>query len=165
MCVKRILVIMLMLTIVSVSAQVAIDKSSVTGSSTILDFPTGTTKGIVLPKTTNATGVAGTLTFDATSKMVQYKNDTGWVNMNSNTGVLPTINTTGTEDKSGMIIGANSSSASGVLVLEATDKAVILPQVANPETAIKSPEPGTICYDTASKSIAVYNGTEWSYWK
>ncbi|PDS21878.1 hypothetical protein [Flavobacterium branchiophilum] len=157
--------ILILLFSISISAQVAVDKSSVSGSSTLLDFPTSTSKGIVLPKTTGATGVSGTITFDATSKMVQFKNDSGWVNMNSNTGVLPTLITTGSEVKDGMILGATSSAAAGVLVLEATDKAMVLPNVANPETNMKSPEPGTICYDTASKSIAVFNGTEWSYWK
>ncbi len=65
----------------------------------------------------------------------------------------------------GVVLGADSSSASGVLVLESSDKALILPKVTNPHLNMKSPTIGAMCYDTTSKSIAIFNGKEWAYWK
>ncbi|WP_148043492.1 hypothetical protein [Chryseobacterium sp. G0240] len=62
-------------------------------------------------------------------------------------------------------MGASTSSAPGVLVLESANKALILPKVAAPHLNVKNPYPGMICYDTASKSMAVFDGLKWSYWK
>lgn len=53
----------------------------------------------------------------------------------------------------------------GILVLEDTDKAMILPKVASPHLNIIDPAPGLIVYDTDSRQLAVYNGKVWSYWK
>lgn len=65
----------------------------------------------------------------------------------------------------GTVIGALSSPVKGVLVLETTDKALILPKTGSPHLNIVKPMAGTICYDTNKKMMCVYNGTEWSFWK
>ncbi|WP_279195775.1 hypothetical protein [Chryseobacterium indoltheticum] len=53
----------------------------------------------------------------------------------------------------------------GILVLEDTNKAMILPRVASPHLNIINPAPGMMVYDTTAKQLAVFNGTVWSFWK
>lgn len=72
---------------------------------------------------------------------------------------------TSNEVGNGVIIGNSTSAATGVLILEATDKALALPQIASPQTNVKSPYPGMICYDTTTKTVAVFNGKVWSFLK
>ena len=64
------------------------------------------------------------------------------------------------------IIGANISSADGVLVLESATKAMVLPTVASTDD-VPSPGPGMMVYikKAGAKRLAVYNGSKWSYWK
>ena len=45
----------------------------------------------------------------------------------------------------GTVIGAESSSVDGVLVLESADKALILPRMVSPHLNIVKPMAGTIC--------------------
>ena len=87
--------------------------------------------------------------------------------MNSNPGPESIIldNTGLLESQPATVIGATSTVAEGVLVLESNDKALTLPWVENPHLTMVAPEPGTMCFDTVSKTIAVFNGTEWSFWK
>lgn len=168
------------------SAQVSIGgKQSVEGTTTILDFNSDTdgkksdgtenSLGIILPAVENTTNTLaadtsqnnGTFLFDSSDKKVKmYENET-WVALSEagdNTQI--TVNNTKESSKDqGAIIGSPSSSAKGVLVLESADKAMILPRIANPHTTVKSPYPGMMCYDTVSKTLAVFNGSVWSYWK
>lgn len=51
----------------------------------------------------------------------------------------------------------------GVLVLEESTKAMILPKVASYANIIK-PSPGMMVYDTTKKMLCLYNGTVWSFW-
>jgi hypothetical protein len=72
-----------------------------------------------------------------------------------------------TESKdSKAIIGAPTSAADGVLVLESTTKAMVLPTVADVQN-IPSPSPGMMVYvnKLGSKRFAVFNGSRWSFWK
>lgn len=88
-----------------------------------------------------------------------------WVDLSdagSLTGIIPN---TSFEQGGGVIIGAASSSAQGVLVLESANKALVLPKVNDPVANMKSPVAGTICYDTVSKTIAVFDGVTWNFWK
>lgn len=62
-------------------------------------------------------------------------------------------------------MGAKESAADGVLVLESTNRALVLPHVTNPHLTVKSPYPGMMCYDTVKKAVAVFDGTVWNYWK
>lgn len=167
------------------SAQVAIGKESVDGSG-ILDFQefkqndTGSAKGIILPivqiNDMNTTIADGTFAMDYDSKIVKVYQDGQWIDLTDEgsfdeqlDGSTPisTAAEINTSDDigDGVIIGDSTSTAEGALVLEATDKALILPKVYKPELNIKSPVAGTICYDTASDSLAIFDGKVWSYWK
>ncbi|MBB6369120.1 hypothetical protein [Chryseobacterium shigense] len=151
----------------SVKSQVGMGKASVDGDA-ILDFPLSTT-GIILPMVEALpTGIAasnGTFLLDQTDLTVKMRENDLWVPLSdagSLTGTMP--NTSG-EQGGGVIIGAASSPAQGVLVLEAANKALILPKVNNPVANMKSPIAGTVCYDTVSKTMAVFDGLKWSFWK
>lgn len=151
-------------------AQVAIGKQEVEGSSTVLDFNnvSGNTKGLILPATTGlAAGslVNGTFVFDVTDSRVKvYENDTWKPLSDAGSSTAVVVNNTAELGK-GVVIGASSSTADGVLVLESPDKAMILPRVATPHLSVKNPYPGMMCYDTASKTLAIFDGSVWNYWK
>ncbi len=165
---KNLLIALHTLFFISIAAQVAIEKSSLASTSSVLEFSTSENKGIILPYVTSqsaVTALGGTLIFDANDKKVKYHNTDGWVDLSINAGTVDTTSQDSlAEDGGGVILGSNTSTADGVLVLESSDKAVILPNVANPHLNIAKPEPGTVVYDTTSKTIAFYNGTQWSYW-
>lgn len=161
-----------------VFGQVALGKQSVSGTTTILDFDNaaGNTKGIILPAVENtntalAATVAnnnGTFLFDKSDKKVKMYENNQWVNlsdMGAVTTALASNSNTSSENGKGVIIGSSTTPAKGVLILESTTKAMILPQVANPHTSVKSPYPGMMCYDTTSKTLAVFDGVNWNYWK
>lgn len=151
-------------------AQVAIGKQVVDGNSTVLDFNNvaGNTKGLILPATSGvATGalVNGTFVFDTTDNKVKvYENDT-WKSLSDVGSSAAVVANTTAELGKGVVMGQSSSTADGVLVLESPDKAMILPQISAPHLNVKNPYPGMICYDTASKTLAVFDGSVWNYWK
>lgn len=157
---------------ISSQAQVAIGKETVDGAA-ILDFASGATSGIILPVvTTLPTGSGatnGTILINAANsseaKAQMRVNDT-WVDISDSPRDISALTLNTTPDiGSGAIIGAQSSAASGVLVLEATDKALVLPKVANAVTDVKSPVAGSMVYDLSSKSVAIYDGVKWNFWK
>lgn len=158
--------ILFMVIVTGVQAQTAIDKQTVDGDG-ILDFAVGTTKGIILPavETLPTTPANGTFLYDKNAEMVKMFENGGWVEL-SDTGdasaVLP-YNGVNTDQQT--ILGAESTSVDGVLVLEAPDKALILPKIASPHINVVDPYPGMMCYDTDAKALAVFDGLEWSYWK
>ncbi len=149
-------------------SQVAIGKTSIDGSG-ILDFPTGTTKGIILPNVINNVNInpiePGTLVFDLNSSKIKYYNGT-WIELSDKDGISPTLNP-GNDivTNNGVIIGADTSTANGALVLESNDKALILPKIIDPVTSVKSPVAGMICYDPNKKLFCLYNGKDWFFWK
>lgn len=161
----------------TLNAQVAIGKSTVTNSSTILDFDNSATnkKGIILPAVDNLSkalpGTAahnhGTFLFDKSDNVVKmYENNT-WKPL-SDAGSKTAIESNAAlelPDNQGVIIGSDTSNALGVLVLESSNKAMVLPWVANPHSTVVNPYPGMICYDTVSRSLAVFDGDVWSYWR
>lgn len=150
------------------NAQVAIGKTSVDGSG-LLDFRSGTTKGIILPNVTDVSSMTsttyGTFAFDRATSKIKYYNGTSWIDLTTQTGTSPT-QLAGAEQNNtqGVIIGNQSSTAKGVLVLDSTDKALILPKVIDPVTNVKSPVSGMMCYDPVAKLICFYNGTNWFFW-
>ncbi|NIF06508.1 hypothetical protein F3J23_13750 [Chryseobacterium sp. Tr-659] len=154
----------------SLSSQVAIGKQQVDGNSTVLDFDNaaGNTKGLILPAISGfPTGslVNGTFIFDITDNKVKvYENDV-WKSLSDagNSGAIAANNSV--EVGNGVVVGNSSSSADGVLVLESSDKAMVLPKIAAPHINVKNPYPGMMCYDTASKTLAVFDGSVWNYWK
>ena len=154
----------------TVNAQAVIGKTTPQGSG-IVDFNVGDKAGIVLPWVTALpTGKAltgGVMLFDANLKKVVYYNDTAWVDLSKRAGAVDlSIQASVPEAATkGTVIGAESSSVDGVLVLESADKALILPRIVSPHLNIIKPMAGTICYDTVKKMVCVYNGTEWTFWK
>ncbi|APD07714.1 hypothetical protein UJ101_02213 [Flavobacteriaceae bacterium UJ101] len=147
--------------------QVAVEKTSVDGDG-ILDFPSNTKKGIILPGVTSLpSGAEGTILFDRTDNKVKYYDGTAWENLTEDTGSARSQDNTVGEAVSsgpGVIIGANTSSVEGVLVLESSNKALILPKIAAPHLNVVNPEAGMICYDTTNQIIAIFNGNTWEFW-
>lgn len=177
------------------SAQVAIGKSSLTilpatttpNPSISLefgDYVSGQGKGIVLPWVTSAaatgSSVTGTIIYDVNDKIVKYRNGaSSWFNLSKNETTIvdgtANFNTTGvvnttlqdplTDASTAKVSIGTVSATPGVLVLEDTAKAMVLPKLPSPHLNIVNPEPGTMAYDTVTKQLAVYNGTVWSFWK
>ena len=146
--------------------QVAIGKESVTNSSVLLEFG-DEAKGIILPAVDASPGaVDGTFILDNTSQSVRVMEDGSWTDLTApgEAASNPFINT-GSDVGEGVVIGAESSTKPGALVLESTTMALVLPKVAEPHLNILSPVAGTVVYDTASSMMAVYDGQNWSFWK
>lgn len=176
----------------SLGAQIAVGKTTVSGNSSILEFAgmtstslpgdsdTGNFRGIILPAvasspvfnavtpTTN-NPQNGTFLYDKQIRKVRMFENGIWIDMTDESAAVPMVSVATNAQESlsgaGVIIGSNTSSAKGVLVLESSNKSLILPHIKNPSDAVKSPYPGMMCYDTASNSVAVYDGNNWSYWK
>lgn len=146
-------------------------------TSVLLEFAANQNKGIILPcvKTlpSGANLTEGTLLLDAstpTSAKVMFYNGS-WQNLSSaNTSNVTTYLTNQPNlpevSSAKTIIGASSSLADGVLVLESTNKAMVLPMVTDTNN-IPDPAPGMMVYinKTGAKRLAVYNGNKWTYWK
>ncbi|WP_396177127.1 hypothetical protein [Flavobacterium sp.] len=152
-------------------SQVGIGTSTVNNKA-ILEFGSEN-KGIILPWVTSAAAVVspsgGMLIFDSDDKKVKYFNDNTntWIDMSITSGAVDTsIQDSFAEQTSNSktIIGSPTTTKTGVLVLESSEKALMLPKVADVTVNFPNPEPGTMVYDTFRKKIAVYNGLVWSFW-
>ncbi|KFF23372.1 hypothetical protein [Chryseobacterium vrystaatense] len=167
---KNISTVLILMVFNSFSAQVAIGKETVDGNSTILDFnnTASNTKGLILPATEGfpaGSPANGTFIFDTSDDKVKVYENNVWKSL-SDTGNSSTLTpNTSNETGNGVVIGIQEGSADGVLVLESPDKAMVLPKISAPHLNVKNPYPGMICYDTASKTFAVFDGTVWNYWK
>jgi len=143
--------------------------ASLSSSSVLLEFSNDTNKGLILPWTNGdaAHPANGTFIFNTVTKKVKaYANDR-WVDYSNEASTNNPIDTslqTGTEDPDAkVIIGSSSSVADGILVLESTNKAMVLPKIANPHLSIINPAPGMIVFDTVKELLCIYNGTQWSF--
>ena len=159
-------------------AQVAIGKASVSSPSVSLEFGTGN-KGILLPWVTGVSTVTGavngTLVYNTTDKKVYVKYASGWKDLSvdaTGTTVDPITSVDGLTLQNSLndlntakVSIGTPTSTPGILVLEDTNKAMVLPKVASPHLNIVNPSPGMMVYDTTKKQLAVYNGTVWSFWK
>lgn len=175
---KNIFTILFALLSVSIFSQVAIGKASVASPSVSLDFGTGN-RGMVLPWVTSTAAVTGvvngTMVYDLTDKKVKVKYNAAWKDLSVNTqgttvdpltsvdGVL--IQNSATENTLAKSAIGTLTATPGILVLEDTTKAMVLPKVASPHLNIINPAPGMIVYDTFNKQLAVFNGFVWSFWK
>lgn len=159
----------LMIPLFSIS-QVGIGTDTVP-ESTILTFAQDN-RGIILPAVTSApiglneSKNGGTFIFDSSdSKVKVFEGETGaWIALSGTGSTTAIVSNGATETGNGVIIGSETTEAQGVLVLEASDKAMILPKINKPEETVKSAYPGMLCYDTSRKSLAVYDGVNWNYW-
>ena len=145
-------------------------------TSVLLEFALGQNKGLILPyvRTMPATPTEGTILLDAstaTTARVKYYNGS-WVDLSGQDGNVttalaqqPTAIQAPETTVSKAIIGAATSSADGVLVLESTTKAMVLPIVSDVNN-IPSPSAGMMVYvnKPGAKRLAVYNGSKWSFW-
>ena len=152
-------------------SQVAIGKTSVSNASVSLEFASTEPRGLLLPWVNSAASVAGavngTLIYDTTDKKVKVRYATGWKDLSINsTGVVDTsLQNSLTEKPEAKVSIGTPSTIPGILVLEDSNKAMILPKVASPHLAIINPAPGMMVYDTTAKQLAVFNGSVWSFWK
>ncbi|WP_228374768.1 hypothetical protein [Chryseobacterium oranimense] len=168
--IKSISTVMIVLAFNTFHAQVAIGKDIIEGKNTILDFNNSpeNTKGLILPATKGLPAgntANGTFIFDTSDDKVKVYENNSWKAL-SDTGNSTTIKANDSkENGAGVVIGEKEGSADGVLVLESPDKAIILPKISSPHLSVKDPYPGMICYDTASKTFAVFDGTVWNFWK
>ncbi|MFC4164539.1 hypothetical protein ACFOWU_12800 [Epilithonimonas zeae] len=180
--------------LISVSAtafsQVRIGKSdaaNLSSTSVLLEFGDTKDKGIVLPYvetvpaegSTQATG--GTIIFDVsanTEYKIKVKNqNAGWRDLSVQSGYSTSVETivkpvqaTPLADNTNAkaIIGSSTSAADGILVLESTDKAMVLP-IVDDYKAIKNPSPGMLAFLkglTANEHrLIVFNGQKWTFWR
>ena len=147
----------------------ATDKTSV-----LLEFSSTQNKGIILPYITDKTGLntPGSMILNATiptAAKVEYYNGITWVdlsvqtaNVSSYLGIQPTAKE---NTNAKVVIGANTSAADGILVLESTTKAMVLPTVSSYKNII-NPAPGmmVLLNNGGIKTLAFYNGNQWSFW-
>lgn len=153
----------------------------------LLEFEAGQNKGIILPYVrtipTAVNTTPGTMLLDAsTATMTSVKyyapgnakaDANGWIDLsNGNKANLITPTDYMIKQPSALIedttskaiIGANTTSAKGVLVLESTTKAMLLPQVLTTDD-VKDPAPGMMVYVNGTKKrLAVFNGAKWTFW-
>ncbi len=169
---KNLLLILTLLISICLSAQVAIGKATVDGDG-ILDFGADDNKGILLPRiiSLDAGSVPGTLYYDTSDSKVKFLGSTtvdlsvkdvqaanqfqitdeGYNNLNE------------IADLNGTILGAETSTVPGVLILESEEHALILPKVTS-YTNVGDPEAGMIVYDQTKKLFCVYDGEKWAFW-
>ena len=157
--------------------------TATTKTSVLLEFAANQNKGLILPYVTTlpsgAGFVEGTIVLDATNASkarVRFFNanttlgTNGWTDLSGQDGNVTSALTsqpaTAEEATAKAIIGAEASPADGVLVLESTAKAMVLPIVASTND-IPKPSPGMMVYvnKTGAKRLAVFNGSKWSFWK
>lgn len=165
--------------------------NSVTGvtnnTSVLLEFGTDNDKGIILPYvetlpsgTNNAKG--GTLVFDISANAqykVKVKNENiGWTDLSVQSGYNTTVaNDVKTpqvlpltdQPNAKAIIGNSTTMTEGVLVLDSSDKAMILPIVSD-YTNIKNPSAGMMAFlkhptDSTKYRLIIFNGQKWTFWK
>lgn len=158
---------------ISIHAQIAIGKQAVSNTAVSLEFDNTENRGFILPYVETKTGITenGTIIYDVTDHKVKYLKDTNvWEDLSVDaTGAanisIQTGKTESTTAKAVIGTAGATDTTPGVLVLSDTDKAMILPKVANPHLNIINPSPGMMVYDTTKRQLAVYNGTVWSFWK
>ena len=173
---KNIVATLSLLFATTLSAQVAIGKSSISSPAVSLEFYDNpdNTRGIILPWVTSTAAVTGavngTIVYNTADRKVYVKYASGWRDLSVDT--TGTVTTTLQDalsdlDTAKVLIGGDpaTDTTPGILVLADTNKAMVLPKVASPHLKIVNPSPGMIVYDTTKKQLAVFNGTVWSFWK
>jgi len=164
------------------------DNATADKTSVLLDFEKTNNRGLQLPVITTlpTSAVDGTFIVDGTSTgkgRVKVMQNGTWFDLSTVDGNVSTIissrgtlsenphcYTSGAKDatKCKVVLGAETSTADGVLVLESTTKAMVLPTVTDVSN-IKNPAAGMMAYvanaTTNNYLLAVFNGVSWSFWK
>lgn len=154
----------------TVFSQVAIGKEAISSQSVSLEFGSEN-KGLILPWVPIEAVLAnlqepGTLVLATQGNISQvgFKKNTDWGVLTDNGTVNSTLQDNLTEKPASKVSIGTPTNTDGILVLEDTNKAMILPKVASPHLNIIKPEPGTIVFDTVKQQLAVFNGVQWYFW-
>lgn len=167
-------IIILLFAVQTIKAQVAINRAPSNNNSVSIEFGEQLKKGLVLPYVLNegstVSPVDGTIIFDQSTRKVKYRRNGVWTDLSINPDTTDLSSTFAvqndeTENANAKVSIGTPSSVVGILVLEDNNKAMVLPKEDSPHANIKNPAPGMMVYDTASKQLAVYNGTVWTYWR
>ena len=159
-------------------SQLAIGIPQTTNSSISLEFG-NENRGIILPWVSDETDVInavnGTMIYDVSDHKIKVKYATGWEDLTvdtTGTTVNPLSNVDGYSIQINQVENSDAkvgigveSSTPGILVLENSNQAMVLPKVASPHENILNPSPGLMVFDTVSGQLAVFNGTVWTFWK
>lgn len=174
---KKLLYILGLSVCSGISAQVIFgDKvgTAANKSSVLMEFANTGNRGFIMPYVTDKTNInaAGSVILDAstpTAAKVRYYNGTAWVDLSvngANVSSYLAIQPTSRENAAAkVVIGSSTSSADGILVLESSTKAMVMP-ITNSYQNIVNPAPGTMTLvnNSGILSLAVYNGSQWSFW-
>ncbi|MGL6128565.1 hypothetical protein SAMN05444360_1345 [Chryseobacterium carnipullorum] len=153
-------------------------------SSVLLEFANTNNKGILLPYVRQKTSIPteGSIILDVTdptNARIKFFNNTPsttdhWTDLSGQGADVsfylnsqPTMSQITEDSNARSIIGANFTTVNdGVLVLESSTKALVLPVVSDVNN-IPSPSPGMMVFvnKTGTKRLAVFNGSKWSFWK
>lgn len=150
-------------------SQVAFGKTTLESASSSIEFGTAN-RGMILPWVTDVASVQnavnGTMVYDLSDKKVKAYQNSAWVDLSIDaTGVADsTIQDALNDNPVAKVAVGTPTTTSGILVLEDSNKAMILPKVASPHLNIISPAAGMVVYDTVKKQLAVYNGSVWTFW-
>lgn len=150
-------------------SQVAFGKDNITNSSVSIEFSTEN-KGLILPWVTSSSAITspseGSIIYDNRDKKVKFYTGSTWSDLSTVTGNNNSaLQDPLVEQNSAKVTIGLPTTTDGILVLEDSDKAMILPKVSSPHLNIINPTAGTIVYDTNKKQLALYNGQQWTFWK
>ncbi|SFN51518.1 hypothetical protein SAMN05421594_3102 [Chryseobacterium oleae] len=157
------------------NAQILINTTSsssnhtLSSPSVLIEFSNNANKGLILPwlKGDMPNPVNGTFIFNTVIKKIKVYINNTWIDFTRDASTLNpidiTLQNTPENTKARVIIGNNTSPTEGILVLESSDKAMVLPKIASPHLNIVNPAPGMIVFDTAKELLCLYNGTQWSF--
>lgn len=163
---KTSFILFLILINLNLNAQIAIGKDYVDGDA-LIDFAENE-GGLILPIVSDLPlgNYTGTLLVDENTATVKAGTNSAWISL-TDTGRIDESSAIKVRDKKskGAVVGHETATAEGVLVLENDSKALVLPKVYDPVNTLRSPIIGTICYDTKSETIAIFDGKYWSFWK
>lgn len=176
---KIIITLSILLISHSIHAQIAIGVDEVSSESVSLEFG-NENRGLLLPWVDSEAAVTnvvnGTMVFDSSDKRVKVKYNSGWADLSGQNGttVNPITSVDGMDIQSILIenvdakvsIGEPATPAvEGILVLEDSNKAMVLPKVASPHLNILNPTAGLMVFDPFKRQLAVFNGEVWTYWQ
>ncbi len=159
-------------------AQIAIGKDNVSSPSVSIEFADTEARGIILPWVDDTASVTdavdGTIVYDVSDHKIKVKYQADWFDLSvdeTGTTVDPISGTDGydiqdelDENLTAKVGIGTETATAGLLVLEDTDKAMVLPKVADTDEII-NPTPGMMVYVTSENLLAVFNGSVWTFWK
>ncbi|WDF46043.1 hypothetical protein PQ459_14175 [Chryseobacterium sp. KACC 21268] len=148
-------------------------------TSVLMEFSSTQRKGIILPYLTDISDVntPGSIflrisnpTTAPIAKIVYYDYDGTFKDLSpeaSGIGAKLKLNIQPIlkeNSNSKVIIGDESSTANGILVLESKTKAMVLPTVSSYKEIV-NPAPGMmVLTGVGEKTLAFFNGSKWSFW-